>query len=140
MIVFDALPPLPRALTESDLRRLGQLLGRSLRFRRKRTVGLRFVAEGEIRRLNRQFRGKDCAIDVLSFATSNLQGYLGDLAICPSYAAREAKRRGVAMTEELARLLVHGTLHLAGYDHASPAEERRMFSLQERVVARAFQV
>jgi probable rRNA maturation factor len=71
--------------------------------------------------------------DVLSFSSEDA-GYLGDLAICVPYASREAKRRAIPVTEELVRLLVHGTLHLSGYDHATAKQEEVMFRLQERIV------
>ncbi len=133
MIAFVTTSKLPGALTQPLLGRVGRELGRRLRIRTKRTVGVRWVSETEMRRLNRTYRKLNRPTDVLSFS-SDEAGYLGDLAICVPYASREAKRRAIPVTEELVRLLVHGALHLSGYDHATPKQEEAMFALQERIV------
>lgn len=142
MITFDVLPPYPAVLNGADVERLGARLGKMLRVRRARSVGVRFVSEPEMRRLNRTFRRKDRSTDVLSFepeSESPARGkeeYLtmGDIAVCPSYAAREARRRGIDLREELVRLLTHGVLHLSGLDHATTADALRMFAKQEAIV------
>ncbi len=148
MMVFEPASALPRQITSTDLKRLTRVLARTLprqQGRPPRTIGLRFVSPLAIRRLNRAYRRLDRATDVLSFpcfqpskpmvAARHEPWPLGDIVICPSYAAREARRRGIALREELVRLLVHGALHLVGFDHATEREETRMFSLQEHVVA-----
>lgn len=137
MIVFDTVTRLPASITDSDLRRVGRSLGRALRLRSARHVGLAFVDEKEIQRLNKTFRRKNKPTDVLSFEPEQggEKGYLGDIAICPAYAKREAARRSLAWREELIRLMVHGVLHLSGYDHATEEEEVKMFALQERLVS-----
>lgn len=60
---------------------------------------------------------------------------LGDLVLCPAFAAEAAAAAGHALDDELTLLAVHGVLHLLGYDHAEQAEEREMFGLQDRIVA-----
>lgn len=137
MIVFELATALPASITNDDLRRLGTALGRALRLRSKHTVGLAFVSESEIQRLNKTFRQKNKPTDVLSFEPEGKgeKGYLGDIAVCPSYAKREAKRRALSLHEELIRLIVHGVLHLSGYDHVTEAQEAKMFALQERLVS-----
>lgn len=84
--------------------------------------------------------------DVLSFPMDELKpggrpdapepgaAMLGDLVICPQFAADQASSAGHSLEHELAVLTVHGILHLLGYDHAEPAEEREMFSLQNRLL------
>lgn len=111
---------------------------------KKFEVGVTLVTERAIKELNKQYRGKNVPTDVLSFSSEEGERMspvvlfeptdLGDLVICPSYAAKEAKRRGIEANEELVRLLVHGTLHLMGYDHADDSSEHRMFLIQERIV------
>jgi len=59
---------------------------------------------------------------------------LGDIVLCPEVAAKQAVTAGHSTTDELALLTVHGTLHLLGYDHAEPEEEREMFGLQARLL------
>lgn len=59
---------------------------------------------------------------------------LGDIVLCPAYAKDQARTAGHSLIEELHLLTVHGVLHLLGYDHAEPAEEREMFGLQKRIL------
>jgi probable rRNA maturation factor len=59
---------------------------------------------------------------------------LGDVVLCPSFAAAQARKAGHALADELALLTVHGVLHLLGYDHAEPEQEREMFGLQNRLL------
>jgi probable rRNA maturation factor len=60
---------------------------------------------------------------------------LGDIVLCPAFARDQAKTAGHSLLDELHLLTVHGVLHLLGYDHAEPAEEREMFTLQKRILA-----
>ena len=83
--------------------------------------------------------------DVLSFPMDELRpgkddeepepGLLGDVVLCPEVAARQARDAGHSTADELELLLTHGILHLLGYDHAEPDEEREMFGLQRRLLA-----
>ncbi len=59
---------------------------------------------------------------------------LGDIVLCPEFAADQADRAGHTLGHELALLTVHGVLHLLGYDHAEPAEEKEMFALQKKLL------
>jgi probable rRNA maturation factor len=59
---------------------------------------------------------------------------LGDVVLCPAFAAAQARKAGHGLADELALLTVHGVLHLLGYDHAEPDEEREMFALQARLL------
>ncbi|MHB1489879.1 endoribonuclease YbeY [mine drainage metagenome] len=82
--------------------------------------------------------------DVLSFPMDELRpgrdgeptppGLLGDVVLCPEVAARQAREAGHSTTEELLLLTTHGILHLLGYDHAEPAEEKEMFALQRTLL------
>jgi probable rRNA maturation factor len=79
-----------------------------------------FVTRGKMKSLNRKFRGKDSATDVLSFPALEIfarQGHLGDLVICAPILEEQARRIGHSAKQELHVLLVHGLLHLLGYDH-----------------------
>ncbi len=100
-----------------------------------------------LRRLNREFRGKDKATDVLSFPVDaeTANGHAGDLAISLETAARQAREQGHSLRDELRVLLLHGVLHLAGMDHESDrgemadreAELRKQFGLPSGLIARA---
>ena len=79
-------------------------------------INLVLVEDREIRELNRKFRRIDRATDVLSFNMDE-DGVLGDIAISTETAARNAKRYRVSLKREMKRLVVHGVLHILGYDH-----------------------
>ncbi|MEP7291433.1 MAG: rRNA maturation RNase YbeY [Chloroflexota bacterium] len=85
--------------------------------------------------LNRQYRGVDAPTDVLSFpmdsALPNDTHYLGDLMIAYPYASAQAEREGHALNDSLTLLVVHGTLHLLGYDHDTPEHRAEMWAAQE---------
>jgi probable rRNA maturation factor len=83
-------------------------------------VDVTFVTRGKMKSLNRKFRGKDTVTDVLSFPALEIfarQGHLGDLVICAPMLEEQARRIGHSPKQELHVLLVHGLLHLLGYDH-----------------------
>ena len=82
----------------------------------KGTIDFVLVNDHEIRQLNKKFRGKDKATDVLAFPMEE-DGILGDIAISTATTKRNAKRYGVSYKSELKRLFIHGVLHLAGYKH-----------------------
>jgi probable rRNA maturation factor len=108
-------------------------LGRS-----RSTVSLLIVDDAAIRDLNRRWRRIDRATDVLSFpAGDDPSRVLGDVVISAPRAALQARRYGVTTTEELRRLLVHGILHLMGYDHVKPEERRQMRGLEEKTLRAA---
>ena len=99
------------------------------------TVAVRYVGEAEGRRLNRQFRGKDHATNVLSFPYDSAP-LRGDVVICAPVVAREAREQGKALRAHHAHLLVHGLLHLRGYDHErGPRDANRMESRERAILA-----
>jgi probable rRNA maturation factor len=96
-----------------------------------------------VRSLNREYAGEDEVTDVLSFSQREGEEFvsppegapqLGEVIIAYPQATRQAAERGRAATEEVTRLLVHGVLHLLGYDHAEPEEARRMRGREEALV------
>lgn len=101
-------------------------------------VEVSFVAEPVIRELNRRFLGSEESTDVIAFNLGDGARLVGDVYIAPEVAARSAAELGVSEEEELVRLVVHGVLHLVGYEHPD-GEDRYaspMFRLQEQLVAR----
>ena len=103
------------------------------------------VNDAEIHRLNRDYRGKDRPTDVLAFAmregprTAGDEALLGDVVISLQTAARQARDQCVSVADEVRTLLIHGVLHLLGYDHErSPADARRM-QAKERLLLQALQ-
>ncbi len=103
-------------------------------------LSISLVDDEAIRRLNATWRSKDVPTDVLAFAQRegegpDVPGLLGDVVISIPTAERQARERGHAMEHEIRELLVHGILHLLGYDHErSPAEAERMFARQNQVL------
>jgi len=110
------------------------------------SVGVVYCSGDAIRSLNRKFRDLDEPTDVLSFpAVEDLDeirdepsAYLGDLAVCIPYTA-EHLAEGRSLEEEVALLLIHGLLHLLGWDHDTKASERRMWREQDRLLGLARQ-
>ena len=100
---------------------------------REAAVTLRFVAEAEGRRLNRRFRGKDYATNVLTFVYST-KPLEGDVVICAPVVAREAREQGKAVLAHYAHLLLHGLLHLRGYDHERRSDAARMEARERRIL------
>jgi len=90
-----------------------------------------FVSDTKIRELNRQFRGVDKATDVLSFPAGESIN-LGDIAVSVDTAAVQAKENGLSFNDEIAQLILHGLLHLCGYDHETDNGEMNRFELKLR--------
>lgn len=108
-------------------------------------ICVRIVDEEEGRHLNSVFRGKDSATNVLSFPgvgaeapqdVPELARSLGDIVICGPVVESEAAEQGKAVADHWAHLLVHGTLHLLGYEHEAGEEAERMEAMERRVLER----
>jgi probable rRNA maturation factor len=91
-----------------------------------------FVSDKAIRQLNQQFRGIDKATDVLSFPDDGPDENLGDIAISVETAAMQAKENGLSFSGEIAQLILHGLLHLSGYDHETDNGEMNRLELKLR--------
>lgn len=109
------------------------------RHRGRRQVNIVIFDEASARALNRQYRGKSYATNVLSFAYEpaprEKTGLLGDLVICAPVVAREAAEQGKSSRHHYAHLTVHGVLHLLGYDHETNRQADRMEGLERRILA-----
>ena len=90
-----------------------------------------FVSDKSIRKLNQQFRGVDKATDVLSFPADEPNN-LGDVAVSVETAAAQAKENGLSFENEIAQLILHGLLHLSGYDHERDNGEMNRLELRLR--------
>jgi probable rRNA maturation factor len=103
---------------------------------RNASVTVRLVGAGEARALNRSFRGKDYATNVLTFVMRERPRLEGDVALCAPVVAREAREQRKSTAAHYAHLVVHGVLHLQGYDHESGADARAMERRESSIVAR----
>lgn len=99
-------------------------------------ITLRLVDEEEGQALNRDYRGKDYATNVLTFVYDDLPHLAGDIVICPAVVEREALQQGKANDAHYAHLVVHGVLHLHGYDHESEAQAEEMERLETQIVTK----
>jgi probable rRNA maturation factor len=117
-------------------RSLAQWLGAALE--RAARITVRFVGAAEGRRLNRDYRGRDYATNVLTFVyDAACDGALeGDIVLCAPVVAHEARAQRQAPRARYAHLAVHGALHLQGYDHARAAEAAQMEARERRILAR----
>ena len=108
------------------------------RRRRAAELSVRIVGTREGRSLNRTYRGKDYATNVLSFPADLPPGLrlplLGDIAICAPVVRREAAEQDKPVAHHWAHLTVHGVLHLLGYDHIEEAQAQRMEALETRIL------
>jgi len=143
-----------RRVRAATVRALKRLVGRALRAAGVggRALTLSLSDDDELLALNRRFAGEDHATDVLSFEQREpaadergippIRGgrrtpLLGDVIISVETATRQAAAAGHSLTAELVHLAVHGVVHLMGFDHATPAEERVMFGFEARLRAAA---
>ena len=124
---FDAVE---EALLEAAVRKALDADGREAE------LSVTLVDDAEIKRLNREYRGRDRPTDVIAFSLGSPEEPLGDVYVGADQARRQAEALGVPLSEELVRLAIHGTLHVLGHDHpdgddrfASP-----MYVLQEQLL------
>ncbi|MDZ4675500.1 MAG: rRNA maturation RNase YbeY [Gemmatimonadota bacterium] len=131
--VGGRLRPLPEA-------RVRQVVAAVLKGeRRQAEISVTFLGRDAMRRLNASALGRHYPTDVMAFPLPAPDGALmGDVYLCPWVAARSARRHRIPVRQELVRLIVHGTLHVLGWDHPEDAAARTsssMWTRQERYVA-----
>ncbi|GGH48175.1 endoribonuclease YbeY [Microbacterium album] len=132
-------------IDESVLLRLTQENLAALHVSPDADVAIVLVDEGAMEQLHLQWMDEPGPTDVLSFPMDELRpgtedqptppGLLGDIVLCPQVAEAQAEVAGHSTMDELILLTTHGLLHLLGYDHAEPDEEREMFALQRELIA-----
>jgi probable rRNA maturation factor len=131
-------------LVESELQDV-VLFGMSqMRVHPDAELAIVLVDEAAMEQLHLQWMGEPGPTDVLSFPMDELrpgrdgetsaEGILGDIVLCPTVAASQAEAAGHSVMAELSLLTIHGLLHLLGYDHAEPEEEKEMFGLQADIL------
>lgn len=125
--------------TPASFRRWTEVALVTARHRKPAELSIRVVGAREGRVLNRQYRGKDYATNVLSFPVELPRGIasplLGDLVICAPVVAREAREQGKSPRDHYTHLTVHGVLHLLGFDHQNERDAVRMEALETRILA-----
>ncbi|MFC0268226.1 rRNA maturation RNase YbeY [Kushneria aurantia] len=130
---FDALP------TRADIERWLAAVFSRFQDETRRELTVRFVEERESRQLNATWRGRDYATNVLSFPFEAPPGLalalLGDLVISPHVVVREAREQGKRSADHFVHMIVHGTLHLLGFDHIEDDEAETMEQLERDILA-----
>ncbi|GLB67367.1 MULTISPECIES: rRNA maturation RNase YbeY [Arthrobacter] len=133
------------AADEAELARLGRFVLDSMYVHPEAELSIILVDKEAMERLHIEWMDEPGPTDVLSFPMDELRpgtpsqktpaGVLGDVVLCPQVAEEQARKAGHSIGEELLLLTTHGMLHLLGYDHAEPEEEKEMFGLQRRLLA-----
>ena len=132
------------SVDEESLARLARFVLGRLRIHPQAELAVLLVDEPAMTELHVQWMDEPGPTDVLSFPMDELRpgtddeesppGLLGDVVLCPQVAVRQAEQAGHTTQEELLLLTTHGILHLLGYDHGEPDEEKEMFALQRRLL------
>ncbi len=115
----------------SIIKKIGKLSGTD-----SGILSLSFVEQEEIRKINKKFRGKDTPTNVISFPFMDVAGnkkLLGDIVICPLIAKKQAREQGNDFNDYVAFLIIHGFLHLIGYDHIKEKERIVMEKKEEEI-------
>lgn len=131
-------------IDEAEFAALGAFVLDKMHVAAEADLAILFVDEAAMEELHIKWMDEPGPTDVLSFPMDELRpgtpsqptpaGLLGDIVVCPSVAARQAHTAGHSAEEEMLLLTTHGILHLLGYDHAEPEEEKEMFALQRQLL------
>lgn len=131
VIVEPADLEIPRELTSAPIyRSLVRICSQSVPDWKTLTLNFVLTDDSTVRSLNRQYRHIDRTTDVLSFHYDSDDG---EVVISVPQASRQARRYRVSLAQELKRLIIHGVLHVQGYDHVRPQERSVMRALEERI-------
>ena len=131
------------ALDEAEFAALSRFVLDELHVHPQAELSIILVASDVMAELHERWMDEPGPTDVLSFPMDELrpgrdgepaEGVLGDVVLCPEVAATQARAAGHSTEEELLLLTTHGILHLLGFDHAEPQEEKEMFALQRRLL------
>ena len=131
-------------VNEAEFAALARYVLDTLRVHPQSEMSILLVEPDVMTELHEHWMEEPGPTDVLSFPMDELRpgrdeemsgpGQLGDVVLCPAVAAEQARFAGHSTTEELLLLVTHGILHLLGYDHTEPAEEREMFAIQRQLL------
>ena len=141
MINFSVNQRLGKKISLKLWRRWLEKIAQTLKLKKNLELSIALVGDSEIKRLNKIYRRKTKVADVLSFAEADSRAkvdlapdYLGEIIIGYPQAARQAKRAKRLVNQQLEILLIHGFLHLLGYDHQRAKDALLMENLEQRIV------
>ena len=143
-VSIEVLNETDAAIDGRELVEMSRFVLHELRVHPRTELCIRLVDEAAMETLHVQWMDLPGPTDVMSFPMDELtpgkdgedpeEGMLGDVVICPSVAQQQADRAGHALEEEILLLTTHGILHLLGFDHGEPEEEKQMFDLQRQLL------
>lgn len=117
-------------LESRQIVKIAKAIEKELNLEGQVSIGLAFVDKRTIQELNSKYANNDYPTDVLSFEYGQGEASIGDIAICTEIAKQQAKENDISEEEELSLLLVHGTLHVLGYDHQTEEQIASIDALQ----------
>jgi probable rRNA maturation factor len=115
------------------LKTILSVINKGLKLKSKKNISVALVTPKVIKKINHDYRGKNKVTDVLSFAFSNSET-TGEILICLAQAKKQAKQFKHSLGDELQILLVHGILHIFGFNHLKIFEAKKMFTLQKKIL------
>lgn len=146
MLIFEVNRQAPVSVSDNWLKKIVEAFTQECQLTGQWYFSLAFVDNKTIRKLNRKYRGKNYATDVLSFSEednnfknlADKKKYLGEIIISAPQAQKQARELKGSFKNEVARLLIHGLAHLVGYDHegADSRAAKKMFKLEKRVLVK----
>ena len=127
---------MPKKLLDKLCRVLVKVLPKT----KNKAVSLAIISAPAIKKLNKQYRHKDKVTDVLSFENldSKKTGELGEILICLSQVKKQAKEFGKTFDREFSLLVIHGILHLMGFEHQNDSAAERMQQLEQKILSKIF--
>ncbi len=133
LFVNSAKAKVSRIWVADWLKRMSRVLAKEFGYRLSdQELVVAIVSEDEMRRLNKTFRGQNKPTDILSFESAEPQ-VVGELVVCIEEIKANAKQSKLTHQQELGYMLIHGVLHLLGFDHNTKRAEKRMFAMQDLV-------
>ena len=123
-------------LGSDQLEAIASAVGKTLNIEKNISIGVSFVDKETIRQLNEKYAGNNYPTDVLSFeyGESDSDSSFGDVAICTEIAVKQASENDMSDVAELSLLLVHGILHILGYDHQDPQQVASLDTIQSDIM------
>jgi len=146
MFRFEINQQTGRSISKKNFRRWLDNLAEELKLKKPLEVSIGIVGSSAMKKLNKNYRNKNRVTDVLSFSENDIRtpkfkaqtkNYLGEVIICYPQALRQAKQNNQTLSNELELLLVHGVLHLLGYDHEKSGEAKKMEALEQRILSKS---
>ena len=143
IISFEVNQQVGKKIEKNFWSKILKKIQKELKINTSGQISLAIVSGPEIKKLNLAYRGKNKVTDVLSFSEIKIKDkkfdskagqYWGEIIICYPQAQKQAKENKKTLKQELELLFVHGLLHLLGYDHEKKNEEKKMRSLEQKIV------